>query len=375
MFRCCCIAIAIMLTACQMDRASLNRTVDGLLVKGGEALNVMNTYAVIRHDFKRGRIMRARARVLAMRKSNPDYKKAHQLLDKKIEPARRRIFTHFLSMAKGLENQRRWSEAMWAYDQARAVTIKPAAMQKKRVKMEQHMRQVRLEQLLAQRRKEDQSLLAYAAAYTPPVGLSQMDEVYERLREHYDDRLDDRANQAFREALHFLARNSPEIAYIEIESYLRLQPGSIKGKKLLASIKRKMPSFLHIPQRRASASRVVGPVIRKRVNHPKEISADQIQEALKAGKLLQARQLAHIYRLNGGKGANQLLAQVEKKIKIEAGALFAKGSRAFQHEQLEHAIQYWNDAVALVPEESEYVESLRRAQQLQERLTLLQEAK
>ncbi len=369
------IAIAIALAACQVDNARLNRTVDGLLVKGGEAFNVMNTYAVIRHDFKRGRIMRARARVLAMSRANPDYQQAHQLLDHKIEPARRRIFIHFLRLGKQLEKQQRWSEAMWAYDQAKAVTIKPEAMQQKRAEMEQHMRQLRLEHLLMQRRKEDQTLLAYAAAYTPPPGLSRQDEVYERLRERYSDLLDDRANQTFREALHFLARKKPEIAYVEIESYLRLQPGSIKGRKLLAAIKKKMPPFLHIPDQNAVRPEHHKAVARKRINHPKEVNADQIRRALKAGELLQARQLAHIYRRNGGKGAEKLLDQVEKKVKAKAATLFTRGSSAFRHEQLEDAIKYWNDAVTLAPEESEYVQSLRRAQQLQERLKLLQEAK
>jgi len=367
--------ISMMLAACQVDSNSLNKAVDGLLVQGGEAFNVMNTYAVVRHDFKRGRIMRARARVLAMSKSNPDYNKAHQLLAKKIEPARKRIFIHFLRTAKKLEKQHRWSEAEWAYDQAKAVTIKPKIMQQKSTEMEQYMRQLRLEQLLRQRRKEDRTLLDYAAAYTPPAGMDRLDEIYERLREHYNDLLDDRANQAFREALHFLARDKPEIAYVEIESYLRLQPGSLKGRKLLTSIKRKLPAFLHVPQRRISASAAIKPMKLKRINHPKEVTAEQIQIALQVGELLHAKQLAHIYRRNGGKGADKLLAQVEKKVKVKATALFARGSSAFRHEQLEEAIQYWNDAAALAPEESEYIEALRRAQQLQERLSLLQEPK
>jgi len=367
--------ISMTLAACQTGRSGLDKTVDDFLVKGSEAFNVMNTYVVIRHDFKRGRIMRARARVLAMSKSNPDYDKAHQLLDQKIEPARRRIFTHFLRMAKKLEKQKRWSEAMWAYDQATAVTIKPEIMQQRRAVMEQHLRQLRLERLLTQRRKEDRTLLDYAAAYTPPKGISQLDEIYERLREHYNDLLDDRANQSFREALHFLSRNKPEIAYVNIESFLRLQPDSIKGRKLLASIQLKMPSFIHIPQKHPPASVASKRVMRKRVTHPKEVTAEQIQGALKAGELLQAKQLAHIYRHNGGKGADKLLAQVQKKVAAKAASLFASGSSAFRREQLDRAIGYWNDAVALAPAQSEYVESLRRARQLQERLKLLQEQK
>jgi len=365
------IAISMMLAACQIDSASLNKTVDGLLIKGSTTFNVMNTYAVIRHDFKRGRIMRARARVLAMRKANPDYQRAHHLLDQQIEPARRRIFIHFLRTAKKLEAQHRWSEAQWAYDQAKAVTIKPAIMQHKRDEMEQHLRQLRMDQLLIQRRKEDRALLSYAAAYTPPAGLSRLDKIYERQREYYNDLLAERANQAFREALHFLARDKPEIAYVAIESYLRLQPSSLKGNKLLASIRRKMPHFLHLPKQSTALSSATV----KRSNQTNVVTNAQIQTALKRGALLHARTLARIYRRNGGNGADHILAAIEKQITAKAAALFAKGSNAFRHEQLEQAIQYWNDAATLAPEESEYIEALRRAQQLQERLSLLQESK
>ncbi len=369
------IVIVIVLTACQLGKGNMDNTVDDLLIKGGETFNILNTYAVIEHDFKQGRIMRARARARAMHKGDRGYKQAHQLLDEKIEPARRRLFTHYLRTAKKMEKKARWSEAMWAYDQAMSVTIKPELMQQKRAAMKQHMRQLRLEKLLKQRRKEDRTLFGYAGAYEPPSGVSPSDEIYERMREHYDDTLDERESRAFREAMRFLRKGSPEIAYVEIESYLRLQPDSIKGKKILHAIKREMPSFLKIPVEAASISAPKKHVAAKRVSHAHVVTLEQIQIALKAGNLLQAKQLAHIYRRNGEKGADKLLAQVQKKVDATAASLFAKGSVAFRKEQLNRSIQYWRNAVALAPEESEYVESLRRAQQLQERLTILQEPK
>ncbi len=372
---CCFIIAAIMLTACQTNKNSLDNAVDDLLIKGGETFNMMNPYAVIQHDFKRGRIMRARARVLAMPKSSRYYKQAHQLLNKKIEPARRRLFIHYLRNAKALENSQRWSEAMWAYDQAMAVTIKPAIMQQKRDEMERHMRQLRLEKLLQLRRQEDRMLFSYARAYEPPTGISPKDEVYERMREHYEDMLNERESMAWREAMRFLSKGRPEIAYVEMESYLRLQPDSIRGQKMLALIKQKIPPFLKIPVESAGASATVKPVLIQRSSHVKEVTAEQIQVAMKAGDWLKATQLSHIYRRNGGKGADRLLAQIQKKTRAMAASLFAKGSEAFRKEQLDRAIHYWRDAVALAPEESEYVESLRRAQQLQERLTLLKEPK
>jgi len=371
MFKFSCFMIAaIMLTACQINKGSL----DNLLVKGSETFRMSSTYESINHDFKRGRIMRARARILALDKSNRDYGKAHRLLEQKIEPARRRLFVHYLRIAKDLEKKKLWSKAIWAYDQAGSVSIKPEAMKKKQAEMQKKIRQLRLEKLLEQRRKEDRTLFSYAPAYEPPKGISPKDEIYERMREHYNDSLDARANLAFREALRFLHKDLPEIAYIEIESFLRLQPDSNKGVALLASIKRKMPAFLTIPTMPA-ANAIEKPAIIKRANHTKSATAKQVQAALKSGELLKARQLAHIYRRNGGKDADKLLNQVQKKVDASAATMFSKGSIAFRNEQLDRAIQYWDKAVMLKPDESEYVEALRRARQLQERLNLLQESK
>jgi len=360
---------AFMLTACQVDKGSL----DSLLIKGGETFGMTSTYDAINHDFKRGRIMQARAHVLELDKSDPDYSKALRLLKQKIEPARRRLFVHYLRMAKDLEGKKQWSKAIWAYDQARAVSIKPESMEKKRVEMQQHLRQLRMEKLLQQRREEDRTLFAYASAYEAPEGIDPKDEIYERMREHYNDILDKRANLAFREATRFLHKEQPEIAYIEIESYLRLQPGSNKGERLRASIQRKMPAFLKIPAM-PDRNAVRSSATIKRASHFGTVTAKQVQAALKSGELLKARQLAHIYRRNGGKGSEKLLNQVQKKVDGSAAKLFSKGSIAFRKEQLDRAIQYWGEAVALKPDESEYVESLRRARQLQERLNLLKES-
>ena len=370
---CCFIAVALILSACQVNRSSLDNAVDDLLIKGSETFNMLDPYAVIRHDYQRGRIMRARARVLAMHKTDKQYKQAQTFLKEVVEPARRRVYLHYLHLAQQNEKQKRWSDALWSYDQAKAVTIKPAVMEKKRAEMEQHLRQFRFEQLLKQRRREDRKLLHAAAAYEAPAGISTDDEVYARMRENFEDRLDARSRLEFREGLRYLSKDLPEMAYIELESYLRLQPDQVKGKKLMANIKQKMPDFLRIPPVPGHTSVPATLTNVNRVNHAKVATAGQVKAALASGALLQAKQLAHIYQRNGGKDADKLLAQVEKKVHAVAASLFSKGSDAFRREQLDGAIRYWRDAAALAPEESEYIESLRRARQLQERLALLQQ--
>jgi len=101
------------------------------------------------------------------------------------------------------------------------------------------------------------------------------------------------------------------------------------------------------------------------------VSADQIRVAMKRGQWLQAKQYALVYRREGGKDSDALLARIQASIEKEAAAEFAKGGEYFRQEQLDQAIEHWNKAVTLMPEEAEYVEALRRARQLKERLTLL----
>jgi tetratricopeptide (TPR) repeat protein len=385
------------------------------LKKGSAALGLMNSYVAAKYDFEHGRIMKARSRVLAMKKSNKDYAKAHKLLKEKIEPARRRLFVHYLHKAKRAEENKLWSEAMLAYKQAKDITIKPEAMEKKQLEMENKLRQLRFNVLLGQRRKEDYILLINPNIYEPPKGVSLKDEVFHRKREQYEDDLDDRAARAYREAKRYLRKGMPEIAYIDIESYLRLQPDSDRGKKLLEDILEAIPKGLSIPPTdRASTVSHVQTVAKKaagekedkktkalikkglkkkpvkktatkkqtsvnqkqvkRLIVPGFVSAEQIQALIQRGDLLRAKKFVQVYRREGGKNAAQLLEKVQTEIEKKASGLFAKGGVAFRQERLGRAIKYWSEAVALMPEEAEYVEALRRAHQLEERLALLRQA-
>ena len=374
----------LILSGCAASEQTKGKAYAGFLKKSSTASGL--AYASLKRDFESGRIMKARSKVLAMEQLDRDYARAHKLLKEKIEPARRRLFVHYLRKAKRAEAKKLWSEAMVAYTQAKDVTIKPAVMENKRLKMEYKLRQLRLNILLRQRRKVDSALLANPDAYKPPQGTSPEDKVFYRKRGQYEDDLDDKAARAYREARRFLRRGIPEIAYIEIESYLRFQPDSDRGKKLLKEIREVVPRALTIPRIRKSVQKVAVkkkavkarlPVTRvqaKPVVVPDLVSAEQVQALLQRGELLSAKQYAQAYRREGGKGAAKLLAKIQRKIKREASDLFSRGGVAFRQEHLGRAIQYWSDAIALMPEEPEYIEALRRARQLEERLFLLRQA-
>ncbi|PIP02276.1 MAG: 4-hydroxy-3-methylbut-2-en-1-yl diphosphate synthase [Zetaproteobacteria bacterium CG12_big_fil_rev_8_21_14_0_65_54_13] len=370
---CLLLAIAVLFTSlfagCASGKYAL--TAPDMLIAGGEYIGLINSYTMIRQDFDSGRIMRARARVLALPKDHADYERAQAFLKNTIEPARMRVFVHYLHMAQQREADKLWSEAMWAYDQAGSVTIKPEIMQAKRTEMEIRLRQLRLDELIVHRRTLDQLLLADAHHYDAPRGLDPNDETYGRLREAYNDQLDERASLAIREARRQLRKGLPEIAYMEIESYLRMQPGASGGMLLRDEILAAMPKGLVIPPLPGKASPGRKSKLTGSDGTDQPVSEAQVEAALKKDELIRARTLVHQFRRSGGSGADRLLAKVEKQVAARAAELFAKGSKAFRQEKLASAIGYWHEAVDLKPDEPEYVEALRRARQLQERLSLL----
>ncbi|GAV20026.1 hypothetical protein MMIC_P0987 [Mariprofundus micogutta] len=355
------VIVVMLLTACGAGGKLISRT------------GSMNSYDMIQHEYKNGHIMKARAMVLELDKAHTDYARAHRLLNEKIEPARRRIFVHYLRLAKDSEKKKLWAQATLAYKQAKGVTIKPELMEQKRVEMEHKMRQMRLEKLIEQRRKEDESLWSYASAYVPANGLSPKDEVYLRQQEVYNDALDERAARAYKESRRYLRAELYGPAYVEIESHLRLQPDSARGVKQMQAIKQAMPAWLKVPKVQAETEKTIK--AKKRVTAPKEVKLSDIQNAIKKDELPTAKRLAQVYRRNGGKGADKILSQIQKKLDTRSAELFVMGSRAFRQEQLNLAIQNWGEAVALTPENTEYVEALNRAKQLKERLNLLRSQK
>lgn len=329
----------------------------------------LNTYESALSDYKKGRIMTARERILAMDKTREDYPKALKLLKQKVEPARLRLLRHYNRKAKDAEQAEKWSQAMNFYAQASELNTTPEALNKKSRSMELKMRQSRMDHLITQRRAEDSAVLAWPEAYEPPKGVSPKDSAFERARKLAQDMIEDRGSLAYREARHYLGKKQPEIAYIEAESYLRLIPNSDRGKRLMESVKREMPKGIRIAPVKALSSN--GGKLTKRSALPDIVKRDQVTELIRKGDLINAKKYALIYRRGGGKDSERLLKQIQVSIEKEAAKLFAKGRLAFRKEKLDQAVKFWEKAVALAPEHSEYVDALRRARQLQERLRVL----
>jgi len=332
------------------------------------AFSFLNTYDAARTDFEKGRIMTARGRVLAMDKSREDYPEAVKLLNRKIEPARLRLLKHYSGLAEKAEKAGKWFDAMNNYAQAAELSTKPEPLKKKRDDMEIKMRQLRMNTLIDQRRAEDAYLLAWLNAYDPPKGVSPKDDAFERSLEHMQGIIEDRGSDAYNDARRYLGKDLPELAYVEIESYLRLVPDSERGKRLMEDVKKELPKSFRIP---AYKNYGISSGYTKRLSLPETVKREQVLELIRKGDWIKAKKYATIYRREGGKDSDRLLKQIQANIEKEAAGYFAKGRVAFRQEQLERAVEFWEKAVALEPENTEYVNALVRARQLQERLKVL----
>lgn len=331
----------------------------------------LNSYAAAKKDYEQGRIMEARQRVLKMDKSRDDYAQAKKLLDKKIEPARIRLLKLYSGRAASAERNGEWSKAMELYDQAAAFSLDPKSQNAKRDAMEIKMRQDRFDRLINFRRQEDAQWLAGVDAFEPPKGVDSKDPVFVDMREQLAEGLEARAREAYNEASRYLRKGPPEIAYIEIESHLRLDPDSERGQQLKKEILAAMPKGIVIPPENSTQQKHE----KTRVSIISEkVTEEKVRALMKNGDWVTAKKYATVYRREGGDNADRLLRQINSQLAADAAREYAKGRMAFRQEQLDAAITHWTRAVSMMPGNSEYALALRRARQLKERLKLIQES-
>ncbi len=329
------------------------------------ALSFLNTYESAVHDFRNGHVMEARSKLLAIDKSNPDYERAQAFLHNTVEPARMRLLRAYVQRAERAKREKNWSVAVRNYEQAVALSDRPADLKSRLAQAELALRQYRFEHLLRQRREEDRTLLMALDALGGLRGLDAQDPVLVREREYRMERLEDRARDAYREARRYLRRGLPEMAYVAIESYLRLVPDSDQGKALRQKILAQMPKGIVIPPK------AKGIVVKKVLNVHRKVTRKDVEELIRKGRYRDARQAAIAYRRAGGSKADELLEKIGRLMDRQAASYYEKGRAAFRQERLNEAIRYWRLAVELRPDRAEYVEALRRAELLKERLDML----
>ncbi|RMG92180.1 MAG: tetratricopeptide repeat protein [Zetaproteobacteria bacterium] len=329
------------------------------------SLSFLNTYESAVHDFKNGRVMEARKKLLAFDKNNPDFQRAQAFLRKTVEPARMRLLRTYLQRAEQAKKEKNWSVAVRNYQQAVNLSDHPAELKTKLAQAELALRQYRFEHLLRQRREEDRALLMALDALAGLRGLDAQDPVLVAEREYRMDRLEDRARDAYHEAMKHLRHGLPEMAYVAIESYLRLVPDSDQGKTLKRKILSQMPKGMVIPPMNK------GVMVKKALNAHQKVTRKDIEALIRKGRYREAREAAIAYRRAGGSKGDELLEKVGHLMDRQAAAYYEKGRAAFRQEKLDEAVRYWRLAVELRPDRAEYVEALRRAELLKERLDML----
>jgi len=348
-------------------------------VSKASSFGFLNNYDMALKDFEAGKVMEARARVLAMDPKREGYKQAQGLLKSKIDPSRLRLLRHYKAKGQEAEVAKLWDKATDLYLQAAEFSLQPDIFVGYSKSMDMKMRQARLDDLLEKRRLEDVVWLQWLNAYEPPQGTKPTDAAYARMREYMTDSIEERAQHMYREAKRYLRKDMAGVAYIEIESYLRLMPDSEPGKKLLEQVRTEMPKGLVVAGDRSKKVQKVSTINRAGsekatqvvLDHMDKMAKKNVQSLISKGDWLPAKQAALVYRRLGGEGADKFLQQIDVGMERKAMALFAQGSQAFRQEHIDKAVTLWDEAVALQPENTEYVNALRRAMQLQERLHLL----
>jgi len=354
--------LVLLLSACGAG-SGIGKRVDGLK---SVTFSAVGSYKAALNYYERGDIMLARSAAIRTDAKRPDYPDAQKLLREKIEPARLRLLRHYRRMAEQEEKRGALYRAKEFYIKTAAVWVGDDAMLREVERVDLILRQRRLNQLTEQRRKEDNQLLDALNRYDPPKGLDPKDQPIARELERIQDFVLTRGRNAWRAAKRELHEGHPEIAYVEAESYLRLRPGSRNGPLLMQEVKEALPKGLRIPQEshqqrsKASAS-------------PQKVTADQINQLMQQENWIRAYEYAMIYRREGGDEADNLLQIINRTLKKQAEAAFRTGQAAFQAEQLDKAVEQWGLAAELQPDNRDYTDSLRRAQELQERFRILQD--
>lgn len=341
---------------------------DGSYIKASP-FSFLNSYNMALNDYHAGKVMEARARILAMDTGRDDYKLAQKLLKDKINPSRIRLLRHYKAQGKKAEKNQEWSKAMVFYQQSGEFSAEPDIFLAYVNDMALKMRQERMDALLKQRRLEDKEWISWSRAYEAPHGVNASDIAFSRLRESVTSDMEDRAARSYRESRRYLNKDMAGVAYVEAESYLRLMPDSEKGQRLMADIRDVMPKGLIV--RVAKNKTVAKKVMKKAQAKGHGVRKSDVIALMKAGEWAQAKDAALLYRRYEGRGAGKLLQEVKAGSAKAAAVLFAHGSTAFRKENIDKAVKLWSQAVVLEPENSEYVDALRRAMQLQERLHLL----
>ncbi len=342
----------------------------------------------------RGEVMEARKLLLSVPKDSPHYARARRFLRRKVDPARLKLIRKYRLQAEAAEQRGMWMRAAELYAQSASFSIKPDVLIARKRRAELKGRIARMLALAEAQDALDASLLQAREAFAhPPRALAGTeDPIWQQMQARIEEMIERHAERSLAEAKR-LKDTAPEIAWIEITSFLRFEPDSETGQKLAEAIRAQLPDAFtkalaekttkakHAKRRKRKHRARVKPSVQtaklRAIVKPLP-SVAEVRRWIEQGKLLQAkRALRRIQREGPDKEAQEakkLLGKLEAQMKKAAEAHYEKGRVFFAKEQLDKAIAEWEQAAKLAPDNQEYAESLRRARLLKERLELLRQA-
>lgn len=367
----------ILISGCVPSHGSLS---DADVTKNQPVIKENKGFSYVKNTFAVGKVMKAYQAAQAMDSKDKDYANVRLFLKKKINPARIRLLRHYKKIAIKARHERNWYKAWVNYKQTAEFSAKPEVFDSNIAAMHLHRQQLRLNVLLKQRRLEDHALLLGMKTYVVPKGVAKHDVVFLEFEKQHKQMLEQRGKQAYLSSDAYVTKKKWVAAYVLIESHLRLMPDSTRGEKLLHTIQKAWLKGLIIPKglrkkHKPTSKKKTTVVPIKNVKKVLVLSKADIQALLKQHKWSEAQDAALVYQHHDGEGGENLLQNINSQIQQLAKKYFQQGGIAFQQEHIDKAVQLWDEAVQLDPENEEYLDALNRALSLQERLDLLRHQK
>ena len=339
------------------------------------SVGLMSPYNAAEDAFKQGEMIEARKLLRSIPKTDEDYDKARRFLNNKVDPARFKLLRYYAKKGKSEEAAGHWAQAEEAYKTAASLSRSPNALLRYQKAMNIKTRQLRMQSLYMQRLEEDEAWLRWLDNYTRPSGLLADDVSFSLAREDLIEVLEYRVDHALWLANKHKRLKLPEVAWVYVDSYLRFKPDSEKAKRLKQAMTEMMPKELRAEEWNKVIVRKKTKKSTKKVAYKKivyrKVNKKDVQALMKQGKWAEAERTALTLRRQGSPDANALLKVIEQKTARLAAEAYEQGNIAFRKENIDAAVSLWKKAVHWMPKEQTYIDSLRRGQKIQERLTAL----
>ncbi len=327
---------------------------------GVKSSTYKNNLKQAEEDFKQGRIMQSRQRLLKVNSGHADYAKAQVFLKKTVEPARQRLLRYHQKKAVKAERKGQWFIAAQRYQQVAILSEKKSDV-KKITLMQERLRGQRAKVLARQLKYEDIQWQRWLKKYRPSHrDFDANDAMFALFRNNVREAIEYRVKQQSKQAK-ALMKKMPELAYILLQSSQRLAADAVDDLTL-TQLKKRIPTntaqIMHATKKRAARAT------------KQAFSMAYIQKLIEQQQWLKARTFSQALKKQGKKG-RALLKTLQDELKKASKTWFDQGRQAFSTEQVDEAVRFWHKAVEFMPSNKEYNDALQRALQVQERLHLI----